>query len=69
MSFGEMPIANSFILRKEQKQFFFNLKIGYCTNCYTFQVIEIPKAEKMFNENYISSIYIIIDEKTLGGIG
>ena len=52
MSFGEMPIANSFILRKEQKQFFFNLKIGYCTNCYTFQVIEIPKAEKMFNENY-----------------
>ena len=52
MSFGKMPIANSFILDKKDKQFFFDLKIGFCETCFTFQVIEIPDKKKMFNENY-----------------
>jgi len=52
MSFGEMPIANAFILNKSDNQYLFNLKIGFCEKCFTFQVLEIPEAKKMFNENY-----------------
>ena len=52
MSFGEMPIANAFVLNKTDNQYLFNLKIGFCENCYTFQVLEIPEAKKMFNDKY-----------------
>ncbi len=52
MSFGMMPIANAFITSKAKNQYLFDLKIGFCENCFTFQVLEIPEAKKMFNENY-----------------
>ena len=52
MSFGKMPIANAFVLKKNDDQYLFNLKIGFCEKCYTFQVLEIPEAKKMFNDNY-----------------
>ena len=47
-----MPIANAFIISKAKDQYLFDLKIGFCENCFTFQVLEIPEAKKMFNENY-----------------
>ena len=52
MSFGKMPIANAFVLKKNDDQYLFNLKIGFCEKCFTFQVLEIPEAKKMFNDNY-----------------
>ena len=52
MSFGEMPIANAFVKNKAEDQYFFNLKIGFCETCFTFQVLEIPEAKKMFNDKY-----------------
>ena len=53
MSFGDMPIANSFIKKnKFRKQFFYKMEAGFCKNCSTFQLIKVPKAKMMFNENY-----------------
>ena len=53
MSLGEMPIANAFVAKdNSNKQFFYHLKISFCKKCYTFQLIDIPKPEQMFNENY-----------------
>ena len=53
MSFGKMPIANSFIKKSNfKKQFFYNMEAGFCKNCSTFQLIKVPKAKMMFNENY-----------------
>lgn len=52
MSFGEMPIANAFVVNKTENQYFFDLKIGFCEICFTFQVLEIPEAKKMFNDKY-----------------
>ena len=53
MSFGKMPIANSFIKKKQfKKQFFYKMDAGFCSNCFTFQLIKVPKAKMMFNKNY-----------------
>ena len=53
MSFGSMPIANSFIKKNNfKKQFFYKMEAGFCKNCTTFQLIKVPKAKMMFNENY-----------------
>lgn len=53
MSLGKMPIANAFVDdKKENEQYYYTLKIGFCENCFTLQILEIPKPEQMFNENY-----------------
>ena len=52
MSFGKMPIANAFLKNQKESQFLFQLKIGFCEICFTFQVLNVPNAKKMFNENY-----------------
>ena len=53
MSFGKMPIANSFIKKnKFKKQYFYDMEAGFCKNCATFQLIKVPKAKLMFNEKY-----------------
>jgi methylation protein EvaC len=53
ISFGKMPIANGF-LRKDQfsSEYFFELRVGFCSKCKTVQLLEQPKREQMFNENY-----------------
>ena len=34
MSFGKMPIANSFIKKdKFKKQYFYDMEAGFCKNC------------------------------------
>ena len=47
MSFGEMPIANAFVINRVDNQYLFNLKIGFCEKCFTFQVLEIPEAKRI----------------------
>lgn len=53
VSYGKMPIANGF-LKPEQfsKEYFFELHVGFCSQCAMVQLIEQPDREMMFNENY-----------------
>jgi methylation protein EvaC len=53
ISFGKMPIANGFLLRKNFKnEFFFDLRVCFCKNCYLFQLFKQPSPKKMFHKNY-----------------
>ena len=48
-----MPIANGFLLRKNfKKEYFFDLKVCFCKNCYLFQLFKQPSPKKMFHKNY-----------------
>lgn len=53
ISFGKMPIANAF-LTKEQfpQETFFELACGFCESCFMFQLIDQPKPELMFHDQY-----------------
>jgi len=53
ISYGKQPIANGF-LTKDQfgKEYFFELKVGFCPNCTMVQIVDQPDREQMFNENY-----------------
>ncbi len=53
MNFGKMPIANGFIEKENfQKEFFFNMEVGFNEDLSLFQLNDHPKPEKMFNKNY-----------------
>jgi len=53
ISFGQMPIANGFLLPGQfPGEYFFELRVGFCTQCGMVQLMEQPEREKMFNENY-----------------
>ncbi len=53
MSFGKMPIANSFLRPDEfADEYFFELKAAFCPNCTMVQLAELVEREKMFHENY-----------------
>ena len=53
MSFGKMPIANAFVEEKSfNKEFFFNMEVGFNEDLSLFQLNDHPKPEAMFNENY-----------------
>ena len=53
MSFGKMPIANGFIEKKNfDKEFFFEMEIGFNEKLSLLQLIDHPKPEVMFNRNY-----------------
>ena len=53
MDFGKMPIANGFIEKENfQKEFFFNMEVGFNDELSLFQLNDHPKPEKMFNKNY-----------------
>ena len=53
MSFGKMPIANGFIDKKNfNKEFFFNLEVGFSKKISLFQLNDHPKPAQMFNKNY-----------------
>ena len=53
MSFGGMPIANGFLNKNEfDKEFFFNMEVGFSKNCSLFQLKEHPSPEQMFNDKY-----------------
>jgi methylation protein EvaC len=53
ISFGKMPIANGFLTADEFKQeYFYELKVGFCTKCTMVQLVEQPDRDMMFHDNY-----------------
>jgi len=53
MSFGRMPIANAFVKADDfSDEYFFELKVGFCSHCTMVQLLEQPDREKMFHGNY-----------------
>lgn len=53
ISFGKMPIANGFLTEEQfEKEYFFELKTGFCPKCKMVQLVEQPEREMMFHENY-----------------
>jgi len=53
ISFGKQPIANGFLSPEQfKKEYFYNLKIGFCDNCKMVQLTELVDREKMFHDNY-----------------
>jgi methylation protein EvaC len=53
MDFGSMPISNGF-LKPEQfdDEYFFNMQVGVCSECSTFQLLEVPAPHQMFHDEY-----------------
>ena len=53
MSFGEMPIANGFLKKKDfKKEFSFNMEVGFSKDLALFQLNDHPTPKSMFNRNY-----------------
>ena len=53
MSFGKMPIANGFLQKKHfNKEFFFNMEVGFSKEISLFQLNDHPAPKLMFNKNY-----------------
>ena len=53
ISFGKMPIANAFIQKNNfDKEFFFEMEVGFSEKLSLLQLLDHPKPEMMFNENY-----------------
>ena len=53
ISFGQMPIANGFLVPEQfAGEFFYEMEVGYCEKCGMVQLIEQPDREQMFNEHY-----------------
>jgi methylation protein EvaC len=53
LSFGKMPIANGFLTPDQYKdEHFFELKVGFCSDCQMVQLTELVDEQKMFHENY-----------------
>ncbi len=53
IDFGKMPIANGFLAPAQfKKEYFFNLRVGFCEKCAMVQLLEFVKREKMFHEHY-----------------
>ena len=53
ISFGKMPIANGFLTPDQfANEYFFELKVGFCSRCKMVQLGEFVDREKMFHDNY-----------------
>jgi methylation protein EvaC len=53
VAFGKQPIANGFLSKENfSKEYFFEMKVGFCAKCGMVQLVEQPDREKMFNETY-----------------
>ena len=53
MTFGKMPLANGFLEESEfEKEFFYEMEVGFSESLSLFQLNDHPKPEKMFNINY-----------------
>ena len=53
ISFGKMPIANGFLDPDEfEKEYFFELKVGFCQTSKMVQLTELVEPQKMFHDNY-----------------
>lgn len=53
ISFGDMPIANGFLLPEDyDEEYYFEMKLGFCEHCTMVQLVEQPERERMFHEDY-----------------
>src|SRR5580704_10681044 len=53
ISFGKMPIANGFLSPVDyEKEYFFELKVGFCQTSKMVQLTELVEPQKMFHDNY-----------------
>ena len=53
MSFGQMPIANGFLKKKDfKKEYLFKMEVGFSKDVSLFQLNSHPKPNLMFNKNY-----------------
>lgn len=53
MSFGRMPIANGFLVAEQfADEYFFDLKVGFCSVCAMVQLTELVDRERMFHDQY-----------------
>ena len=53
MSFGKMPLANGFLKKEEfEKEFFFEMEVGFTDKLSLFQLNDFPNPKKMFNKEY-----------------
>lgn len=53
ISFGDMPIANGFLSPEDfDNEYFFDMKVGFCSSCSMVQLLEQPERERMFHEDY-----------------
>ena len=53
ISFGRMPIANGFLTAAEfDREFFFELKTAFCSNCGMVQLTELVDENKLFHGAY-----------------
>lgn len=52
IDYGKMPIANGFLKKPTDKEYFFNLAAYFCPNCYMVQLGDTVPPEKMFHEHY-----------------
>lgn len=52
IAFGKMPIANGFVTKVDQNEYFFDMSVSFCPTCYMVQLDETVKPEMMFNDNY-----------------
>lgn len=53
VSFGQMPIANGFLTPDQfADEYFFDMRVSFCSRCYMVQLAEQPDRSRMFHENY-----------------
>ncbi len=53
ISYGKMPLANAFLEPSQyDKEYFFELAVSHCPSCKMLQLIDQPKPELMFHEEY-----------------
>jgi methylation protein EvaC len=53
MSFGQMPIANGFLAPEQfDDEYRFELAPAFCDSCHMVQLVEQPRPDAMFHENY-----------------
>jgi methylation protein EvaC len=62
ISFGKMPIANGFIKKETDDEFFYHLHLVFCPKCFMVQIGEIVLPEVIFSDGYafISSTSILM---------
>ena len=53
LNFGEMPLANGFLKKKDiKKEYFFNMSVSFNKSLSLFQLVKNPNPKKMFNKKY-----------------
>lgn len=54
LNLGRQPIANGFLKQEDfDKEFFYSLRVGFDPDTQQLSLLELPKAEQMFNGGYV----------------